>query len=648
MTAARAPPRRKPASVRRRSACSAHDCIARDGSADENGSHGATPYAPGLADGELILIAGALLAAGLLASLVAGRLRVPGLLLFLFLGMAIGSDGLGCIDFSDYRLARRIGIIALALILFEGGLTSGLLEIRPVLTPALSLAVVGTIVTAVVTGFAAVWLFDLSTLDGMLLGSVLAATDGAAIFALLRGSTLKRRLATTLEGESGFNDPVAILLVLGFIEWLQHDDYGIADMAVLFVRQLGIGLAVGVVVGIAAVWVLRRVTLATAGLYPVATLAVAALAFGGADALHGSGFLAVYLAGLALGTAGVPAQQTVTSFHQGLAWVGQVAMFVALGLLVFPSHLDDVAFRGTVLALVLVFVSRPVAVAVSTLPMRFTWTERAVLAGAGLRGAVPVVLATFPVIDGRGGEHAALRRRLLRRAALDAHPGHDVRAGGPLARRHHRRAGAAASAGRGGDDQAPGRRGARVPRRRGRRGGRRARARPRAAARGGGQRHRARRRGDPAARLDRPALPAIACTSCCARSSRATCTRSSSAGARGRSGRRRARHGSWRAAGPSSRSRRSARSRSKGDVAHARAVAGTKVVAQLRVRRDVPGCLVALEDGRYAMVGPLVAVGARQLLTSWATRRLRRLPADDSERAWLQNVVGALAADLQE
>src|SRR4029450_3859144 len=160
-------------------------------------------YAPVLADGELILIAGALLAAGMLASLIAGRLRVPGLLLFLFLGMAIGSDGLGLIGFSDYRLARRIGIIALALILFEGGLTSGLLEIRPVLAPALSLAVVGTIVTAVVTGFAAVWLFALSTLDGMLLGSVLAATDGAAIFALLRGSTLKRRPATTLHSGGG-------------------------------------------------------------------------------------------------------------------------------------------------------------------------------------------------------------------------------------------------------------------------------------------------------------------------------------------------------------------------------------------------------------------------------------------------------------
>jgi potassium/hydrogen antiporter len=254
----------------------------------------------------------------MLASLVAGRLRVPGLLLFLFLGMGIGSDGLGWIDFNDYALARRIGIIALALILFEGGLTSGLLEIRPVLAPAISLAIIGTIVTAVVAGFAAVALFDLSTLDGMLLGSVLAATDGAAIFALLRGSTLKRRLATTLEGESGFNDPVAVLLVIGFDEWLTHDSYGIGDMAVLFVRQIGIGLVVGMAVGAAAVWALRRVRLATAGLYPVATLAVAAVAFGGADSLHGSGFLAVYLVGLALGTFGLPAQQTVTSFPPGL------------------------------------------------------------------------------------------------------------------------------------------------------------------------------------------------------------------------------------------------------------------------------------------------------------------------------------------
>ena len=582
----------------------------------------------------------------MLASLVAGRLRVPGLLLFLFLGMAIGSDGLGLIDFNDYRLARRIGIIALALILFEGGLTSGLLEIRPVLTPALSLAVVGTIVTAVVTGFAAVWLFDLSTLDGMLLGSVLAATDGAAIFALLRGSTLKRRLATTLEGESGFNDPVAILLVLGFIEWLQHDDYGIADMALLFVRQLGIGLVIGVVVGIAAVWALRRVTLATAGLYPVATLAVAALAFGGADALHGSGFLAVYLAGLALGTAGVPAQQTVTSFHQGLAWVGQVAMFVALGLLVFPSRLDDVAFRGTVLALVLVFVSRPVAVAVSTLPMRFTWTERAVLAGAGLRGAVPVVLATFPVIEGVSGStrlfdvvfFAVLLSTVIQGTTFE-----------PVARWL------------GATTDEP--------------------ALPRPLAEAGT----IRRLGaevleypvapDDAvvgARVRDLGLPREAVVNVIVRGGEAIPPRGSTVLRTGdrlhvllRSELSRDVHTiveRWRKGpiGPPPRPPRRMEGRRPtfsvapfgqvaldGDASHPRAVAGADVVAQLRIRRDVAGCLVALDDGRYAMVGPLVAIGGRDMLSSWAMRRLRRLPADDSERAWLQNVIGALAADLQ-
>ena len=184
-----------------------------------------------MSDGELILVAAALLAAGIGASLLASRVRLPGLLLFLALGMAIGSDGLGWIDFNNYELARTIGVVALALILFEGGLTAGFDEIRPVLRGSLSLAILGTIGTAVICGFAAAWLFDLSTLQGMLLGAIISSTDGAAIFALLRESRLRRRLARTLEGEAGFNDPVAVLLVIGFIEWIQQDDYGVLDMA---------------------------------------------------------------------------------------------------------------------------------------------------------------------------------------------------------------------------------------------------------------------------------------------------------------------------------------------------------------------------------------------------------------------------------
>src|SRR3954453_6672819 len=199
--------------------------------------------------GSLILVAGLLLALGLAASLLAGRLRIPGLVLFLGVGMLVGSDGLNLIEFTDYELARTIGIIALALILFEGGLAAGFSEIRPVLGSAVALATLGTLVTALVTGVVAHWLLDVTLLQGLLIGAIVSATDSAAIFAVLRGSSLKRRLARTLEGEAGRNDPVAVLLVVGFVDWIKRPDYGLADMAVLFLQQLGIGLVVGVAVG---------------------------------------------------------------------------------------------------------------------------------------------------------------------------------------------------------------------------------------------------------------------------------------------------------------------------------------------------------------------------------------------------------------
>lgn len=352
-----------------------------------------------MADGQLILVAGALLAAGLVASFIAGRLRVPSLVLFLAVGMAVGSDGLGWIEFDSYRLARSIGVISLGLILFEGGLATGAVQLKPVLGAATVLATVGTALTAVVVGFSAAALLGLSTRQGLLLGAILSSTDGAAIFALLRGSTLSRKLAHTLEGESGLNDPVAVLLVLGFIDLLTQPGYGAGDMAVLLVRQLAVGLGVGVLVGSATVYALRRARLSTAGLYPVASLTIAALAFGGADTLHGSDFLAVYGAALLVGSVPVPAERTIVSFHQGLGWLAQVAMFLTLGLLVSPGQLPSVAVKGTVVALVLVFVARPIAVAISTLLFGYSWRERLLLGWAGLRGAVPVVLATFPVID---------------------------------------------------------------------------------------------------------------------------------------------------------------------------------------------------------------------------------------------------------
>ncbi len=355
-------------------------------------------------DGTLILVAGALLALGIAASLVAGRLRVPGLVLFLGLGMVIGSDGLDLIDFggsmSDVELARTIGIVALALILFEGGLAAGFGEIRPVLWASISLATVGTAITAAIVGLAASWLLDLSTLEGLLLGSIVAATDGAAIFSVLRGSSLKRRLARLLEGESGFNDAVAVVLVLGFIEWIQQPDYGAADMALLLAGELSIGVVVGLAVGRAASLAFRRARFSTTGLYPVASIATAAIGYGAADALHGSGFISVYITGLALGSAAIPARRTVEDFHDGLSWVSQIAVFLTLGLLVNPLELGDILGEGLLIAAVLMFVARPLAAVLSTTPFGFSLRESGLIGWAGLRGAIPIVLSTFAVLEG--------------------------------------------------------------------------------------------------------------------------------------------------------------------------------------------------------------------------------------------------------
>ncbi|MEY2535743.1 MAG: potassium/hydrogen antiporter [bacterium] len=596
--------------------------------------------------GQLILVAGALLCAGLLASLLAGRVRVPSLVLFLCVGMAIGSDGLGWIDFNDYELARTVGVVALALILFEGGLTSGLLEIRPVLRSAVSLAVVGTLVTAAITGLAAAWLFDFSALEGLLLGAVLASTDGAAIFGLLRGSTLERKLARTLEAESGLNDPVAVLLVLGFIEWLQLPDYGVVDMLGLLVQQLGIGLVVGGLVGAGAVAALRRVRLDTPGLYPVASLAAAAVAYGGADTLHGSGFLAVYIAGLALGTSGIPAQRTVTTFHQGLAWVAQVVLFLTLGLLVFPSELGGIALEGTILALVIVLVARPAAVWLST-PRGYTVPERIILSVAGLRGAVPVVLATFPVIAGvegsaelfnivffavvistvlQGTSFEPLAEKLgvtTREPALPtplAEAG-TVRALGAEVLEFPIGAGDAIAGGRVRDLGLPREAVVNVIVR------------------------------------DNQAIPPRGSTRLLAGDHLHLLIRQEMTGLIPGLLRR------WREGpiGPPPRPPRvplgrptllsvrpAAHGQIEGDASRPRAVLGEPVVAQLRIRRDTPGALVALADGRYGVTGPLVVLGSRQDITQFANRRMRRLGADDPERQWLQNVIGAMASDMPE
>jgi cell volume regulation protein A len=351
-----------------------------------------------MGEGVFILVAGVLIAGTVAASVVADRLRLPALVLFMGVGMIAGSDGAGWIHFDNYDVARQIGTVALSLILFEGGLTTSLVDLRSVLRPAISLAIVGTILTAVFTGLAATVLLGLSPLHGLLLGSILASTDGAAVFAVLRGSALPPRLVHTLEGEAGLNDPVAVLLVVGFVSVLTKPGYGALDMAGLFVNELGVGALAGLLVGRGAAQAMHRLRLSGSGMYPVATIATAAIAYGAAETLHGSGFLAVYLAGLMLSSAPGPAQMTVTIFHEGAAWFAQVALFLTLGLLVFPSQLGSVWTPGVLVAVFLMLVARPIAVAIATSFDHFTGAERALLSWAGLRGGVPVVLATFPVI----------------------------------------------------------------------------------------------------------------------------------------------------------------------------------------------------------------------------------------------------------
>jgi len=349
-------------------------------------------------DADLILVAGVLLAVGVVASMLAARLRLPALVLFLGLGMLIGSDGLGWIDFENYRLARLIGTIALVLILFDGGLSAGWGEIRPVLRPAVLLAIVGTIATAFIAGLAATWLFDFSLAEGLLLGAILAATDGAAVFALLRGTRLPTRLSRTLEGEAGFNDPVAVMLVLVMIELTLNSRYDVADVVVFLVRQVGVGVVVGAGIGWLATIAAQRAAQVPTGLALVGSFATAAISYGAAAALGGSGFLAVYLAGLALGGVTVADKPAVLAFHEGLAAVAEIGMFVALGLLVFPSQLGDVAVKGVLLASITAVIARPVSALVATWKEGFSASERVLLGWAGLRGAVPVILATFPVI----------------------------------------------------------------------------------------------------------------------------------------------------------------------------------------------------------------------------------------------------------
>jgi potassium/hydrogen antiporter len=350
----------------------------------------------------IIFVVGVLVLLGILSSKLAGRAGVPVLVLFLALGMLAGSEGIGGIAFEDFEIAHAVGTIALGLILYDGGLRTQRSSFARAWRPALAMSTVGVLLTAVVTGVAAAWLLGLPLIHGLLLGSIIASTDAAAVFASLRhqGVHLDDRLASTLEIESGSNDPMAIFLTVALIEIVLGRIEPGVEVAGLFAMQMGAGAVVGVGVGWLGARLINHINLDAAGLYPVLAGVIGILAYGTAAVIGGSGFLAVYLAGVVVGNSRIVFQRGIFLFHDGAAWIGQIGMFVLLGLLTFPSALLAVAWDGLLMAAILIVFARPLAVLVTAAPFGFNLRELAFLSWAGLKGAVPIVLALFPLLMG--------------------------------------------------------------------------------------------------------------------------------------------------------------------------------------------------------------------------------------------------------
>lgn len=348
----------------------------------------------------LLIGAGVLLVA-VAAVRLSSRLGLPSLLVYLAIGLVIGESGLG-IQFENVSLTRTLGFCALIVIIAEGGLTARLSTLRPVLGLSVTLATVGVAVSIAVVGVAVHLLLGLGWQLSLLYGAVVASTDAAAVFATLRKLRLPSRLVATLEAESGINDaPVVIVVVLlSTVSPFHHPWWW---EVLLVVYELVVGGAIGYVVGMGGRWVLRRAALPSSGLYPIAVVGLTVFAYAAGSVAHASGFLAVYVAGVVLGNARLPHRQAILGFADGLAWVAQIGLFVLLGLLASPERLDDVILPAVVVGVALVFVARPLSVLISATPFGMRLRDQAFLSWAGLRGAVPIVLATIPLSAGYPG-----------------------------------------------------------------------------------------------------------------------------------------------------------------------------------------------------------------------------------------------------
>ncbi|RWZ75294.1 potassium/proton antiporter [Streptomyces albidoflavus] len=334
---------------------------------------------------------------------VSARSGLPSLLVYLGIGVAMGVDGIGHLSFSDAELTQVIGYAALVVILAEGGLGTSWKEMKPALPSAAALALVGVAVSVGVTASAAHYLAGLEWRQALIIGAVVSSTDAAAVFSVLRRVPLPSRITGTLEAESGFNDAPVVILVLAFCTAGPVEHWYVLIGEILL--ELAIGAAIGLAVGWLGALGLRHVALPASGLYPIAVLAIATTGYAAGAMAHGSGFLAVYLCALVLGNAKLPHAPATRGFAEGLGWVAQIGMFVLLGLLVTPHDLAGDVVPALVIGLVLTVVARPLSVFVSLTPFRRPWREQALMSWAGLRGAVPIILATIPMVAGvRGSE----------------------------------------------------------------------------------------------------------------------------------------------------------------------------------------------------------------------------------------------------
>ncbi|MFE4421242.1 potassium/proton antiporter [Streptomyces sp. NPDC056817] len=352
---------------------------------------------------QLLLACSVVLLVAVAAVRISSRSGLPSLLVYLGIGVVMGSDGLGGIHFTNAELTQVIGYAALVVILAEGGLGTKWKEIKPVLPAATALAVVGVAVSVGVTAAAAHYLSGLGWRQSLIIGAVVSSTDAAAVFSVLRKIPLPARVTGTLEAESGFNDAPVVILVVAFSTAgpIEHWYVLVGEIAL----ELAIGAAIGLAVGWLGSWCLRHVALPASGLYPIAVMAIAVTAYAAGALAHGSGFLAVYLASMVLGNAKLPHWPATRGFAEGLGWIAQIGMFVMLGLLVTPHELLDDVWPALVIGLVLTMVARPLGVVASLLPFRVPWQEQALMSWAGLRGAVPVILATIPMVNGVDATH---------------------------------------------------------------------------------------------------------------------------------------------------------------------------------------------------------------------------------------------------